>query len=124
MSTPINQLPPSEPIANDPGLVQFIIKESMNESQQQLPQTQPQLPQTIPILSPSYYPKYKQHYKSESVDYMNIIKKIIIVSILVFIVQVKSIKEYIRLYISSKELNLLIRALIAGMSYIGLDMVF
>lgn len=124
MSTPINQLPPGQPVANDPNLVQQILKEAMpQDSPQPQPQPQPQLPPLKeyqrPMLShPSYYPP------KQGLDYMSMIKSLILVSALVFISQMPSLKDYISLYVPQNDLNLILRALLAGASYVGLDMVF
>ncbi len=124
MSTPINQLPPGQPITNDPVLVQQIIQESIGNNQQ------PKQEQIRPIIpnpqQMTYMPKHQSVYvnKQTSIDYMKMIKSLILVAILVFISQMPSFIEYIRLYIPQNDLNLMLRALFAGASYVGLDMIF
>ena len=127
MSTPISQLPPhGQPVANDPVLVQQIIKESMGIQNEQPPQSSSQ--QQRPILPPSNInsgyipPSYRPQQKD--VDCMQLLKGIILVSALVFISQMPSLREYVSLYIPQNDLNLIIRALLAGVSYVGLDLVF
>jgi hypothetical protein len=127
MSTPISQLPPhSQPVANDPVLVQQIIKESIGVQNEKTPQTQiQQRPQiSFPNSSMSGYipPSYRPQHKD--IDYMHLLKGIILVSALVFISQMPSLREYVSLYIPQNDLNLIVRALLAGVSYVGLDMVF
>lgn len=128
MSTPINQLPPGQPVANDPILVQQIIKESMQEqnySSRQQPiqelQYSPQQQYQRPMTSPSYY---KPLVNQKPFDYMKIIKDIFLVAIIVFISQMSSITDFIKTYITSNELNIIIRSLLAGTSYVGLDIIF
>ena len=111
MSTPISQLPPhGQPVANDPELVQQIIKESMGIQNDKSPQThvqqRPQMP--TPISSNSGYipPSYRPQNKD--IDYMHLLKGIILVSALVFISQMPSLKEYIALYIPQNDLNLIV----------------
>lgn len=127
MSTPISQLPPhGQPVANDPVLVQEIIKESMGiqNEQNKSPQIQvqpnqrPQIPSPNGYIPPSYRPQHKD------IDYMHLLKGIILVSALVFISQMPSLRDYISLYIPQNDLNLIVRALLAGVSYVGLDLVF
>jgi hypothetical protein len=85
---------------------------------------QPQLQERPYIPSPSSYipPSYRQQQKD--IDYMQLLKGIILVSALVFISQMPSLKEYIALYIPQNDLNLIVRALLAGVSYVGLDQLF
>lgn len=126
MSTPINQLPPGQPISNDPILVQQIIQESMGQQNQQnqyqekrpnipIPQQMAYMPKPLP-------PPYLQ--KESNIDYMKMVKSLILVAILVFISQMPSLIEYISVYIPQNDLNLIIRALLAGASYVGLDIIF
>ncbi len=130
MSTPIAQLPPGQPIANDPFLVQQILRESNPEinSQHQQPQEYvqqyPQKASHLPFYPnnpsiPKFYPK-----QSYNIDYPNLIKKILLVACLVFISQLSSIKQFIGEYVSNKDLNILIRSLSMGFLYIGLDVIF
>ena len=123
-STPINQLPQGQPIANDPVLVQQILKEAMGQQPiqpQQQPQPIHQAPIPPPMLSPSYYPKPAS---TMEMDYGNMLKGFILVAVLVFISQMPSLKEYIGTYIPQHDLNLIVRAVLAGASYVGLEMLF
>ena len=127
MSTPISQLPPSQPIANDPVLVQQILREVNPPQQQQgnlpmLPQQQVNYPNQLQNPSSYALPQYKR-VSTEPLDYMSMAKKIIIVACLVFVSQITPVKESIKEYMSN-DLSLIVRSLIAGISYVGLDMVF
>lgn len=125
LATPINQLPPAQPIANDPVLVQEILKESMNIQQEQLNQNQqPNEPQFQKYQNPYIINKHMYLQNNQYIDYISMIKNLILVAIMVFIVQIPSLKEYITLYIPQNDLNLLFRCILAGVSYIGLDLIF
>lgn len=120
MSTPINQLPPGQPISNDPVLVQQIIQESLGNEEKRpiIPNPQQQHMAYIPRPLPFYL------QKDNSIDYKKMAKRIILVAIVVFTSQIHSFIEYISVYIPQNDLNLLIRALLAGISYVGLEFVF
>lgn len=121
LATPINQLPRAQPISNDPILVQEILKESLNV-EQNIREHQKE------IQHPNYINPYIQQKISNlhqnNFDYTSMIKSLILVSIMVFIVQLPSLKQYIMLYIPQDDLNLLFRCILAGTSYIGLNFIF
>ncbi len=125
LATPINQLPPAQPIANDPILVQEILKESMNLQNEQNLHKQDQNPQIQNHINPyNPYIIKSQQLQQNQYDYTSMIKNLILVSIMVFLVQMPTLKEYITLYIPQNDLNLLFRCLIAGISYVGLNLIF
>ncbi len=121
LATPINQLPPAQPITNDPILVQEILKESIT-----IPSVQIQSSMPIQNSYNSYISKLptQNSIQNQYQDPNYLIKSFVLVTIVVFIVQISFLKEYIRLYIPQDELNLLIRCMIAGFCYLGLNFIF
>ena len=123
MSTPINQLPPGQPIANDPTLVQQILRET--QVQHQSPRPEPQdyyQQQPRPMLQNNVVQQRQPNYLT-GFNYMEMVKHIILVAALVFLSQIPSVKEMVSTYIPD-NFNLIVRSLIAGVSFIGLEQLF
>ena len=122
MSTPINQLPPGQPVANDPALVQQILRETQVQHQSPRPDPQDYYQQPRPILQHHAIQQRQPNYLTRF-NYMEMVKHIILVATLVFLSQIPSVKEMVSTYIPD-NFNLIVRSLIAGVSFIGLEQVF
>lgn len=126
MSTPINQLPPGQPVANDPQLVQQILKEYHQTTHVQGEQNNKSVSEELHesshknMLPLVYHSPIKQ---TQYIDYTSIIKNIIMVFFVSFLSHVSTFREMLEPYVPNNA-NLLVRCLLAGIGYAGLTILF
>jgi hypothetical protein len=121
MSTPISQLPPGQPIANDPELVQHILKEANAQQLHQIEQ-----PQQI-FKHSSYFPLKQIETPEISTPQFNLLqllKKFVLITLSFILFQLSCIKEFISEYCLNRDLNMILRSILGGLSYLLFEFIF
>lgn len=122
MSTPISQLPPGQPIANDPELVQHILKEANTQQLHHIEQ-----PQQI-FKHSSYFPlkqiETPEISNSSHFNLLQLLKKFVLITLSFIIFQLSCIKEFISEYCLNRDLNMILRSILGSLSYLLFEFIF